>query len=80
MKPLHYAIALALLSGAMSGNNNRSHFEDSETDEERNKMLERAKIDRYKSNGLREFYYGDKSLWALNQKSADKKAKRMGWI
>ena len=30
--------------------------------------------------GRKEFYYGDKVLWALNEKSADKKAKRLGYI
>lgn len=34
----------------------------------------------HKSNGLKEFFYGEKSVWALNQKNADRKAKKNGWI
>jgi len=30
--------------------------------------------------GLTEFHYGDRSLFALNQKSADKKARKKCWI
>lgn len=43
-----------------------------------NEELLQAEIERYKSQGLTEFYYGENSLWALNQKSADKKAKKRG--
>ena len=31
-------------------------------------------------NGLTEFFYGENSLWALNQKTADKKAIKEGYI
>ena len=31
-------------------------------------------------NGLTEFFYGKNSLWALNQKTADKKAIKKGYI
>lgn len=30
--------------------------------------------------GLKKFTYGQKTLWALNQKNADRKAKNNGWI
>lgn len=33
-----------------------------------------------KKMGLSEFEYGENKLWALNQKNADKKAKKLGWI
>lgn len=32
------------------------------------------------AKGLSEFFYGQDSVWALNQKSADKKAKKNNWI
>lgn len=51
-----------------------------ETEEEREKRLEKEKIERYKHQGLTEFFYGEHSLWALNKKSADKKATKKGWI
>lgn len=35
---------------------------------------------RQKNNGLTLFYYGEKEVWALNKKTADKKAKKLGYI
>jgi hypothetical protein len=32
-----------------------------------------------KKQGLTEFYYNGESVWALNRKSADKKAKKKGY-
>lgn len=31
-------------------------------------------------NGLKEFKYGTESVWALNQKNADKKAKKLNLL
>ena len=36
--------------------------------------------DRNKMKGLKEFYYGENSVWAINQKNADKKAIKAGFI
>jgi len=33
-----------------------------------------------KSKGLKQFFYGGNSLWAINQKNADRKAKSLKWI
>ncbi len=66
-------------------------IDDHESDEDRIERLERdarhkkrilaqQEADRNKAKGLRQFFYGPNSLWALNQKSADKKAKRNNWI
>lgn len=33
-----------------------------------------------KAKGLKEFFYGENSLWASNKKVADKKAKKNGWV
>jgi len=30
--------------------------------------------------GMKEFFYGDNSLYALNQKNADKKARKKGYL
>ena len=30
--------------------------------------------------GLTQFFYGDNSVWALNQKTADKKATKKGYL
>ncbi len=44
------------------------------------KRLAQAEIETKKSNGLKEFTYGEHTILALNQKNADKKAKNNGWI
>lgn len=78
---------LAMLTlGAMAmrmGNNRRwggVDTEPKETKEEREKRLKQAEIERYKRQGLTQFFYGENSLWALNQKSADRKAKKNNWL
>ena len=55
-------------------------IEPKESEEDRKKRLAKAEVKRNKRNGLKEFYFGENSLWALNQKSADKKARSKGWI
>jgi hypothetical protein len=51
-----------------------------ESDEERKKRIAKAEIERCKAKGLKEFFYGENSVFALNQKSADKKAKKQNLI
>ena len=51
-----------------------------ESEEERKRRLAKSEIERYKAQGLTEFFYGENSLWALNQKSADKKARKRHWL
>jgi hypothetical protein len=55
-------------------------YEPKETPEQRQIRLDKAKIKRYQSQGLKEFFYGEHSLWALNKKSADRKAKNKHWL
>lgn len=53
------------------------------TKEEKKKQRVDDEIALHKKNGLKEFFYGEhgeNSLWALNQKTADKKAKKKGWL
>ena len=41
----------------------------------------RSESERMRSKGLSEFCYANGNcLWALNQRSADKKARKKGWI
>lgn len=58
--------------------------EQKESEEDRKKRLLKSKCDSEEElnrlKGLKEFVYGENKLWALNQKSADKKAKSRGWI
>ncbi len=58
----------------------RREREPTETEEERQKRLAKAEIERYKAQGLKEFKYGGNRLYALNQSVADKKAKKRGWL
>ena len=42
---------------------------------------ERERVENYLfSKGLRPFIYGDNTIWAINQKNADRKAKKSGYI
>jgi len=51
-----------------------------ETEGERKLRLDKAEIEINKHNGLKEHFYNGNSVFALNQKNADKKAKKRGWI
>jgi hypothetical protein len=33
-----------------------------------------------RAKGLKKFFYGDNSLWAINQKNADRKARSLKWL
>jgi len=54
--------------------------EPKETEEERKRRLAKSEIKPNKHNGLKEFFYGENSLYALNQKNADKKARKLNWL
>ena len=85
MKLAHLAaFALALSGSSMIGmgrwHDHKNPLGVDETNAERKKRLARNDSRINKDRGLTEFIYGDNKLWALNKKSADKKAKRLGWI
>lgn len=69
-----YAIGMAM------GDQHYVEHKEKESEEERKQRLDKAEIERNKANGLTQFFYGVNTLWALNQKSADKKAKRKNWV
>lgn len=71
--------ALAMM-GTETPNGMHEYQEPKESEEERKRRLSKAEIERYKAQGLTEFFYGENSLWALNQKSADKKARKRHWL
>ena len=75
-----YALAVMAMSNDLNNNRGEKYIEFEETEEERKTRLAKAEISRYKAQGLTEFFYGENSLWALNQKSADKKACQKNWI
>jgi len=77
--------SMALLAGLMlastpHGGQIRDEYIPIETEEEKRKRLKALEEKHGKANGLTEFFYGNNSLWALNEKSADKKAKKRNWI
>jgi len=72
------AMMAAMAYGGTSGTT--PAYEPKETDEERKARFAKAEAESNKEKGLKEFFYNGKSLWALNQKSADKKAKKQGWV
>ena len=51
-----------------------------ESESEKKSRLEKSKIESNKSKGLKEFIYGGNSVWAINKKNADKKAKKNNWV
>lgn len=79
MRALGMMFAAMAMSGGFGGNG-REYIEPKETEEERKKRIDKAQTKINESKGLTKFDYGSNSLWALNQKSADKKAKKKGWI
>lgn len=76
-----YAMFAAMAAMGSNPTPNRRRVKSKEEKEAENKKrLAEAEIERKKSNGLKEFFYGENSLFALNQKSADKKARKLNWI
>jgi len=71
--------AIGMMGDGALGNY-REIDEPKETPAQRKKRLERAAVKINKANGLKEFCYGDNKLWTLNQKNADKKAKKLNWL
>ena len=74
-----YALA-AMTYGKLGNDVKYMHSEPEETDEERKHRIAKAEIERNKANGLKEFFYGENSVWAINQKNADKKARSKHWL
>jgi len=74
---------LGLMAIAMMGIPSRNRWRDyepPETDEERKRRLAKAEMERHKANGVKEFFYGENSLYARNQKNADRKARNKHWL
>lgn len=72
--------AALAMAGTETPHGMREHIKPKESEEERKRRLAKAEIECNKANGLKEFFYGENSLWALNQKSADKKARKRHWL
>ena len=75
-----YALAVMAMSDDLGGNNREIYIEPKETDEEKKQRLAKAENEIAKANGLKEFFYSENSVWAINQKNADKKARSKHWL
>jgi hypothetical protein len=73
------AMMTAMAYGGSSGTTPDLN-EHEESEENKKKRFAKAEIERNKSNGLKEFFYGENSVWAINQKNADKKAKKLNYL
>ncbi len=73
-KALSTFAAMAALSFS-SEPNPLFHKPSKESERDRNLRLKQFEIENNKANGLKEFIYGNESIWALNKKNADKKAR-----
>jgi hypothetical protein len=71
--------AMAMM-GTETPHREREYIKPKQTDEERKRRIAKAEIERAKANGLKEFFYGENSLYALNQKNADRKARSKNWL
>jgi hypothetical protein len=72
-----YAMAAAMGGGIQSPSSFRVV---GESEEDRKRRLNIAETERNEKNGLKKFFYGENSLWARDQKNADRKAKNKNWI
>lgn len=77
---LGIASMMAALAYGGKSRTTPDYYKPKESDEERKARLAKAEIEKYKQQGLTEFIYGENSLWALNKKNADKKARDKGWL
>jgi len=75
-------IAMAMIGMGTSTPERKREVHDGpkETEEERKRRLAQREIKLAIGNGLKEFVYGENSLYALNQKNADKKARKRDWL
>lgn len=68
------------MMGTETPHREREYIEPKETDEQRKRRIAKAENERAKYNGLKEFFYGENSVWAINQKNADRKARNKHWL
>ena len=73
-------MAFAMMEMGSQSRNRTREYEPMETDDERKLRLVQAEIKRHKANGLKEFVYGENSLYARDQKNADRKARNRHWL
>lgn len=72
-------IPLTMMNNEMPTRNNK-YTENNESDEDKKQRFLKSEKNCNKSNWLKEFFYGDNSVWAINEKNALRKAKKLNYI
>lgn len=82
MKRSERSKVLSLIAAAMAMGveNHVAGYKKEPTEEEKAELRAMAERKQNKAHGLVEFTYGNNSVWALNQKNADRKARNKGYI
>jgi hypothetical protein len=70
------ALGMMLMMGAIMEHQDYGMSMDMREDKPKNKKTVKKIIPK----GLKEFFYGENSLYALNQKNADRKARKKGYL
>ena len=87
MSGMKSKLGLFAMMAAMASMGDNSYYERSEyrelTDEEKEELkaiAEKKRLERLKKQGVNEYFYGQNVIYARNQKNADRKAKRKGYL
>jgi hypothetical protein len=86
MSKMKSMLGLSLMMASLSMANHshspqiRNEYLPKETEEQKKKRQKAIDKKINEAKGLTEFFYGENSLWALNQKSADRKARQRHWL
>lgn len=83
MSKIKALLALNMMAMSLATTKNRRPnymYEPPESEMERKNRLDKAEINRYLKQGLKKFDYEKGSVYAINKKVADKKAKKKGYL
>ena len=74
------ALGMMLMMGAMMEAQDYGMSMDMREDKPKTKKPIKKPIKKIIPKGLKEFFYGEKVIYALNQKNADRKARKKGYL
>lgn len=73
------AMMAAMASMEANGCSEKSNYREL-TDEELKAIAEKKRLERLKKQGVSEYFYGENVIYARNQKNADRKARKKGYL
>ena len=73
-----FAMMAAMASMGETGYSEKSEYRQL-TDEEK-AIAEKKRLERLKEKGVNEYFYGANTVYARNQKNADRKARNKGYL